>query len=95
MPLTQIVVFKTKLQKQNRLQVPKLVRWQYKLEPSEIMKVTDYVTALWSSKESFFARMQKNGRIRIPNLAYALLKRNAPDKPNLEGYAVEVTLQPA
>ena len=92
-PLNQRVVFKTMLQKQNRLQVPKLVRWQYKPDSSEILKVTVDVTALWGARESFFARMYKNGRIRIPNLTYVLLKRNERNKQSLEGYAKEVTLE--
>ena len=40
LPLTQRVSFKTVLQKQNRLQVPKPVRWQHKLESSEVLRVT-------------------------------------------------------
>jgi hypothetical protein len=46
---------------------------------------------LLNVRESFFARIYENGRIRIPNLAIALLKG---DKPSIEGYAIEVTLEP-
>src|SRR5208337_1033110 len=94
LPLSQRVSFKTMLQKQNRLQVPKLVRWQYKLEPSEVLKVTVTIAGLLgvSVRESFLARMYKSGRIRIPDLTLALLKR---DEPSLEGRAIEVTLEPA
>jgi len=35
--------------------------------------------------------MQKDGRIAIPKFTLALLKR---DEPSLEGYAMEVTLEP-
>ena len=91
MPLSQRVIFKTRLQKQNRLQVPKLVRWEYKLETSETLNVTVVVLGLWDARESFLAKLQKNGRIRIPDLTLALLKR---DKPSLEGYVIEVTLNP-
>jgi hypothetical protein len=70
------------------------VRWQYKLELSEILKVTVNVCALWSARETFLTRMDSCGRIRIPNLTYSLLKRNEPNKSNLEGYALEITLEP-
>jgi hypothetical protein len=36
--------------------------------------------------------MLKDGRLVIPKLTMALLKR---DEPSLEGYVMEVTLEPA
>jgi hypothetical protein len=42
--------------------------------------------------ESFLIKMRKDGRIAVPELVIALLKH---DEPNLEGYAMEVTLKPA
>jgi len=91
LPLSQRVSYKTTLQKQNRLQVPKLVQGQYKLESSEVLKVTVTIVGTLGVRESFLDRMQKHGRIQIPELTIALLKR---DKPSLEGYAMEVTLGP-
>ena len=49
------------------------------------------IVGILGVRECFLAKMYKNGRIRIPNLTMALLKR---DKPSLEGYAMEVTLGP-
>jgi len=92
LPLNQSVTFKTLLQKQNRLQIPKLIRLKYKLESSEILKVTVKIYVGYSTSESFFAKMYESGRIRIPDLTITLLKK---DKPNLEGYPIEVTIQPA
>jgi hypothetical protein len=40
MPPTQKVSFKTVLQKGNRVQVPKLVRWQFKMDTQQVLKVT-------------------------------------------------------
>ena len=80
------------LQRQNRLQVPKLVRWQHKLEPSEILKVTVGIEGVVGITESFLAKLQKSGRVVIPELAIASLKRK---EPNLEGCVMEVTLDPA
>ena len=39
MPLTELVNFKTRLQRGNRIQLPKLVRWKYKLEQDQVLKV--------------------------------------------------------
>ena len=92
LPLTQTVSFKTKLQAQNRLQVPKLVRQQYKLETSEILKVTLNIVGVFGVRESFMAKMYGSGRIRIPDLTLSLLKRN---ESSLKGCILEVTLEPA
>ena len=46
---------------------------------------------VWGLSQSFRARIGKEGRILIPKLMLALLKG---DKPNLEGYVMEVTLEP-
>ena len=40
MPLTKQETFKAKLQRHNRLAVPTLLRWRYKMEPGELLKVT-------------------------------------------------------
>jgi len=75
----------------NRLQVPKLVRGQYKLESSEVLKVTVAIVGTLGIRECFLAKMQKHGQIQIPDLTMALLKR---DKPSLEGFIMGVTLEP-
>jgi bifunctional DNA-binding transcriptional regulator/antitoxin component of YhaV-PrlF toxin-antitoxin module len=40
MPLTHRITFKTSVKKQYRIAVPKILRWQYKLESLEVLKVT-------------------------------------------------------
>ena len=40
MPLTKQETFKAKLQRHNRIAVPTLLRWRYKMEPGELLKVT-------------------------------------------------------
>ena len=92
LPLTQSVTFKTMLQKQNRLQVPLLVRWKYRLESSEVLRVTVKIVGVWGNEESFLARMLKDGRIVVPKLMLALLKG---DESSVEGEVMEVTLEPA
>jgi hypothetical protein len=92
MPLTQRVNFKTPLRKQNRLRVPKVVRSQFKLETSEVTKVTVSVAGTISVKESFLGKIRNDGYITAPAVVVALLKG---DKSSLEGYVLEVTLEPA
>jgi bifunctional DNA-binding transcriptional regulator/antitoxin component of YhaV-PrlF toxin-antitoxin module len=91
LPLNQNVTYKTALQKRGRLQVPKMIRWKYKLEPTEILKVTVTIEGALGVKESFLAAIHKDGRIVIPKVTITLLKL---DEPNLEGYIMKVTLEP-
>ena len=90
MPLTGSVCFKAVLREQNRLQVPELLRWEYKLEPFDVLRVTVTVVDVLGVRESFL-KMQKDGRIAVPKLTLELLKR---DESSLEGCVLEVTLEP-
>ena len=95
--MTEAVSFKTLLQKGNRVQVPRLVRWQFKLEPAQVLKVTVKIeTSQFSSiSESFFGRMSGDGRITVPWLALALLQKRANTDKNLTGHVLEVKIEPA
>lgn len=74
------------------MQVPKLIRWRFKLEPYQILKVNVTGLNLWGNPQSFYARMSKDGRIVIPALPLAIL---GSGKPNLTGYIMMVTLEPS
>jgi len=87
LPLTDTVSFKTQLYHDNRFQVPKLVRWEYKLETSQPLNVEICNPGF---QESFLAKMRKDGRITVPALMVALLKQTEPD---LKGYVLEITLR--
>ena len=87
LPLTKQIVFKTRLQRGNRVQIPKYVRWSYKLETTQILKATIQVVNLWVASESFLTRPSKDGRISIPLL---IIKPNK----NLQGHIMRITLQP-
>jgi bifunctional DNA-binding transcriptional regulator/antitoxin component of YhaV-PrlF toxin-antitoxin module len=91
LPLTERVSFKTRLQRGNRVQVPKYVRWHYRLETTQILEVTVKVFGLWHPAEVFLSRISKDGRIVIPKLTIAIFK---DDKPNLDNYVAEVSLFP-
>jgi hypothetical protein len=90
-PLTERVSFKTRLQRGNRVQVPKYVRWHYKLEPTQILQVTVSILGAWRPAQIFLSRISKDGRIVVPNLAIAIFKDG---KPNLDNHVAEVTLKP-
>jgi hypothetical protein len=62
-PLTELVKFKVVLQKGNRFQLPKVVRWRFKLESDQVLKVTLTVVDSFGVWEVFYARMDKSGRI--------------------------------
>ena len=95
MPLTERVEFKTALQKGNRVQLPRLVRWRFKLETDQILKVS--VTAIneFGGLETFYARMDKSGRITIPKLTLKQVQNRRRDMESLVGAVFEVRLEPA
>jgi hypothetical protein len=92
LPLTEKVSFKTPLQQGNRVQVPKLVRWQFKMDTEQVLKVMVSALNVWGSSQTFYAKMGKDGRILLPKLQLELMKSNR--ETNLVGYVMEVTLQP-
>jgi bifunctional DNA-binding transcriptional regulator/antitoxin component of YhaV-PrlF toxin-antitoxin module len=94
MPLTEEVSFKAMLQKGNRVQIPKLIRWQFKMEPQQVLKVKVNAGSPIGSKETFYAKMSRDGRIAIPKLTLELL-RNEDDEESLVGSIFEVQLEPA
>jgi bifunctional DNA-binding transcriptional regulator/antitoxin component of YhaV-PrlF toxin-antitoxin module len=67
MPLAEEVEFLARLQKLNRVQIPVEVRWRYKLEKGQILKVeVQPLDGLSVSSEGFVARLLSDGRITIP-----------------------------
>ena len=92
MPLTQKVTFKTLLQKGNRVQVPRLIRWQFKMETDQVLKVGVSRLGFWRPVQFFYAKMGKDGRIHIPELVLAFFQDEK--KQSLAGSVFEVTLEP-
>jgi len=93
MPLTEQETFKAKLQRHNRLAVPTLLRWRYKMEPGELLKVT--VKPLEPEgfrEEEFLAKMAIDGRLTIPKLTMKILERD--EEKSLAGAIFEVTISP-
>ena len=94
LPLTGAVEFRAVLQKGNRVQVPRLVRWEFKLETSQVLMVTVDCVDRYIQKECFFGRMNEDGRITVPKLALDLLQRRL-DTQSLVGWALRVRLEPS
>lgn len=90
-PLTRKVSFKTMLQKGNRVQVPKLIRWQFKMDSAQVLKVSVTAVNVSISWQTFYAKMGKDGRITVPKLQRELLRDK---EQSLAGYVMEVTLEP-
>lgn len=95
MPLVGSVSFKAVLQRGNRFQVPKLVRWEFKLEPAQVLKVKVTPVGAHGESESFYGRMTSGGRITVPKLALDLLEKRTVGGKSLVGYVMDVQLQPA
>jgi hypothetical protein len=91
-PLTEKVSFRTRLQRGNRVQVPKLVRWRFKMEPDQVLKIGVDAVNVFSGGQIFYGRMGKDGRILIPKLALALLTGK---ESSLAGYVMDVSIEPA
>jgi hypothetical protein len=92
MPLTESVIFKAALQKGNRVQIPRLFRWQYKMEEDQVLRVNVTIEGSFVD-EKFLVRMTKDGRLSIPKLTLKLLQEG--DEKSLEGSVLEVAVEPA
>ncbi len=95
MPLTERVNFKTRLQRGNRIQLPKIIRWKYKLEGEQVLKVSLTAVGFFTGWEEFYARMDKSGRITVPKLTLAIMLSREGNKPCLTGYVMDVRLEPS
>jgi hypothetical protein len=91
LPLTQRVSFTTRVQRRNRIQVSKYIRWHFKLETDQYLQAYINILGLCGNRQSFLTRISKDGRIAIPKLNVALMQNG---KLDLAGYAAEVTLEP-
>jgi hypothetical protein len=93
LPLTKAVSFEVRLQKGNRFQVPRLVRWEFKMESKQVLKILVRRAGAYGQEE-WFGRMNVDGRITIPKLTLSLLQ-DEPDEKSLVGNVLEVTLLPS
>ena len=89
--LTRKVTFKGTLQKGERIQIPKLIITEFKLEPSQLLKVNFSIPNRFKGWQSFYAKMEKAGRIYIQKATLSLWE---DERASLPGCIVEVTLEP-
>jgi hypothetical protein len=92
LPLTESVNFKAVLQRGNRVQIPRLFRWQYRMEANQVLKVKVRIAGSFVD-ERFFVRMTRDGRLTIPRLTQKLLQEGGEE--SLEGCVLEVIVEPA
>ena len=89
--LNKKINYKTIL-KSGRILVPELYRWQYKIESSQVLNVSINLTVDWSNKESFLAKIRKDGYITIPKAVQNRLKIK---DLNLKSCQMDVVIEPA
>jgi hypothetical protein len=84
-------MFRGMLQKGERVQIPKIIRWQFKLEPDQVLRVGFSVSDMFRGWQFFYAKMEKSGNIFIPKTT---LSPWSEVENGLTGSIVEVTLDP-
>lgn len=92
MPLSERVSFEAQIQKRNMVQVPKIIRWQFKMDPQQVLRVGINLPKEGSGTHYFFAKMRGDGRIVIPKLIVSILQGKMND---LLGFIFVLTLDPA
>ena len=65
----------------NRVQVPRLVRWRHKLEPGEILYVKVENRRSYGT-QTFYVTLSKDGRFTIPDVVMEALEAEADKQPS-------------
>ena len=86
LPLVHEEEFTGVMQKHLRIQIPVLIRWKNRLEPSEILHIYVYNVKEYQG-EKFYARLSRDGRFTIP----PKVAKRINAKP---GTVLKVTLHP-
>ena len=92
MPLTEKVAFTATLQSKNTVQIPKLIRWRFKMETDQALKIGLNFLGLHKGWQFFYAKMRKDGRITVPKLVLNLF---GEQETSLTSQALEVMIEPA
>lgn len=91
MPLTRRVTFSRRLEKGGRVLIPKTIRWEFKMEPGQVLKVGISIPKKFRGWQIFYAKMEKSGKIFIPTL---MRSPWTAEKISLPGWIVDVMLEP-
>ena len=92
MPLSEKVMFTAVLQSGSTFQVPKLIRWRFKMESTQPLKVGVNFVAMHKGWQFFYAKMRKDGRLTVPRLILNIFR---DETKSLAGCVLEVMLEPA
>ncbi len=94
MPLTHSVSFRAGIGKGNRIQIPNIIRWEFKLESTQPLNVhlSSYDHHI---DQTFYVKMTKDGRITVPKLNAALIINELGDKTSIFHIAFDIRLEPA
>ena len=93
-PLTEAVGFKVRLEGCGKFMVPKQVRWRFKLESSQVLKVRLHPLEVRFWSEEFYGRMDKNGRVAVPKVMLELMEKELEGR-SLKGAVLDVLIEPA
>ena len=77
MSVLEDVWFYGRLQRGNRIQVPVLVRWRFRLQAGEVLRVKVSDVGFGGRSVVFFARLQNGGRITVPRAEAEVLEVKA------------------
>jgi hypothetical protein len=92
MPLTEKVSFTTTLQSVNKVQIPKLIRWRFKIDSDQALKVGVNFLGMHMGWQFFYTKMRKDGRITVPKLVLSLMHA---EEEKSAGSPLDVTIEPA
>ena len=92
MPLTEKVTFTTTFERFDKVQIPKLIRWRFKMECDQALKVGVNFLGLHKGWQFFYVKMRKDGRVSVPKLVLSLFE---DEKTSLSGCMLEVMIEPA
>ncbi len=92
MPLTEKVSFTTTLESLNKVQIPKLIRWRFKIDGDQALKIGVNFLGTHMGWQFFYTKMRKDGRITIPKLALNLMHA---EEGKSTGSPLDVTIEPA
>ncbi len=74
------------------MQTPKLIRWGFKIESGQALKVGVIFLGMHKGWQFFYAKMRRDGRITVPKLVLVLFR---DEETRLAEHTIEVTLEPA
>ena len=91
MPLTQKITLRMAIQKECRLQIPRVVRSEFKIERGQVLKVSINALNLGKGWQIFYARVLNEGRLTISKIVVSQLQSEIE---NLTGRIFEIILEP-